>query len=105
MIKELKIIVKLLGYFPITTEIKKFGKSGMLNFIAKSGGIRKYQTLFGYEHYRKQWSDETIIKQLSKYDIFPTYKELKESDITLHSAVMEHGGMKKYRLLHKSSLT
>lgn len=107
IIEELTNIKSKIGHFPTQNELRDLGRQDLNGAINRHDGIVKFRKLFGDDLLRKPpgyWSDETIIKDVSKIKTeighFPTTIELNDmgrSDLGV--AMTIHGGTNKFRIL------
>lgn len=105
---EIRKIIKELGHFPISEELKELGYSGLLNAIIKyHNGLNKLREEFGYNLKKRPayyWQNsENVKKELNnvilKLGHFPTSSELRRKGYnTLYFAIENyHGGYGKIR--------
>ncbi len=107
IIKELKLIIKKLNYFPSRHDLMLLKKSYLIGAINRNGGFFKFRTLLCCDFIRKPknyWNDKTITtefkKIISEIGHFPTRYELyikKRTDLI--GEVFLHGGIRKFKEL------
>lgn len=86
--KELKPLIKKLGYFPTPKELKKENHALLSGITAHHNGLVNIRTILGYESKRKPigyWTKKNIRKELekiiTKIGHFPLQEELKENGL------------------------
>lgn len=102
---ELKVVIALLGHFPLTSELDDLDKSDLRGAITQHGGINKFRTLMGYIPTKKSarfWTEENTMNELKKVidklGHFPSLKEAEEIyGSSLRRAIIMHGGFSKFR--------
>jgi hypothetical protein len=104
---ELKRIIKKLGHFPTSKEIKKNSRGSLVNSIYKHhGGVPEVRERMGYGSdkrpigYLRDWKNITVELSIiiSKLGHFPTHTELGEfNETSLSSAIIKQGGISEVR--------
>ena len=107
--KELRRIIKQVGYFPNEHELQRLGLSTLALYISRyHGGMRKVRTRLGFEikkredwHWKNWENTDAVLKKVIKYfGHFPTLIELRENGYSsVSSAISEHhGGINAVRI-------
>lgn len=103
---ELMRIITSIGQFPTRDYLISIGNNSLICGINKTGGIRRYQDILGYEPRQKPtgyWTEGNIILEIEKHikatTRFPTASYLKEVNGGLISAISNTGGLHKYRAI------
>lgn len=104
-INEIRIVVANLGHFPTQEELGKLKRYDLNNAITKHGGYNKFRIVLGEEIIKRQknyWTEENILNELQKtietLGYFPRIYELdKIGKSNLRGAIIQHGGINKFR--------